>query len=400
MKRHYNILFLALIPLMLFALVGCAADDDNEGNGNTPISFACTDAGIVTRAGESAREPLSSHITDFNVYGINGKVTDGNFVKRTNGTVFPDYRVQFTANTANTTTSNSSDWEYVGINGQNIKYWDQQQDCHYFWAVGQSDKGNFSSPTLMDDAQDGRVKNISISNIINDGKTYYTDPTCVQKIDYGKPVPLLFKSIQARIRVGFYETLEGGTEDKVSAIYFYPANAEGNDFSDEAIDYDSETPTVPFIKGAFIDKINATINYSYTGTKPVANVETTMADGAATTSMHSLVSFSIPEGEFLSSSSLTPTYANNGEYINVLPYNNTEGLTIKCDYLVASNSREPSPVQGKYATIPATYCNWQSNKAYTYIFKITEGGAIVLADVHVDDWSSGVQTIPQEWHNW
>lgn len=403
MKKHFNILILALLPLMLLALVGCNPNDDNNASDESmPISFACSDAGAVTRAGEQSEGlPLHRFITDFFVYGINGKVAaDGSFTKRTNGTVFPNYKVQYAANSAHTTSSNSSDWEYVGIDGQTIKFWDKEQDVHYFWAVGQSDKGDFESPVT---AADGRVSSLELTSVISDGKTFYTDPIIVSKINYGNPVPLRFKSVEARIRIGFYEALESGGDDVVSAIYFYKEQDEDDMSTDGwASTLDKDDAAEPFLKGLFTDKVNATITYSYPTTgAPTATLEAEPAEGATTSSFLSLHSFDVSAEHPLSNDSKNPTYANNGEYISVLPYDNTQGLTIKCDYDVLSGGTgSPITVEGKYATIPAAYCHWQSNMAYTYIFKITEGGAIVLTDVRVDNWAEGAQTLPLEWHNW
>ena len=130
--------------LFLFAFVACTSDEDGTSDNRLPITFSCSEDG-VTRAEVS----LSEFISDFKVYGINGDISgSGNaatFTKK--NTVFPDYQVWHTENLANTTSTNTANWEYVGtVEGaygseeQTIKYWDEKHDGHYFWAIGDFSK--------------------------------------------------------------------------------------------------------------------------------------------------------------------------------------------------------------------------------------------------------------------
>ena len=125
MRRY--ILYVVYVPFMLLTFVGCTKDDDdNTSAQRLPITFSCYDGGAVTRSGEEVS--LSEFISDFKVYGVNGDITgegaEAVFVKK--NTVFPNYQVWHTENMANTTSTNTSNWEYVGtaMDGeeQTIKY--------------------------------------------------------------------------------------------------------------------------------------------------------------------------------------------------------------------------------------------------------------------------------------
>ena len=111
---------------------------------------------------------------------------------------------------------------------------------------------------------------------------------------------------------------------------------------------------------------------------------------------------------WLSNNSIHPTYCTDettgAQYYPIVPYNNTAGLSLLCDYTVTKTdrpNRKSTEVTAVPATVPAAYCDWQPNYLYTYIFKVTDEGTggIVLHDVQIEPWSAG-DGISQEWHNW
>ena len=73
-------------------------------------------------------------------------------------TVFDNYSVEWSANTAGTTESNTSDWEYVGVTAaapsavtgsQTIKYWDYSTSQYDFaaYSLGKNDPVTTGEPT-------------------------------------------------------------------------------------------------------------------------------------------------------------------------------------------------------------------------------------------------------------
>lgn len=394
--KNYIYLTMAF-PLMLLALVGCSKDDDDTSDIRMPISFSGLGSEEITRAGEVS---LSEYITDFTVYGINGMGNNESFSQKF--VVFPDYQVWYTANSANTTSSNSSNWEYVGTNKnsveQTIKYWDEKTDCHYFWAVGDTSKAITKEP------DDGLVATLSIKNVtlgdIRDRKKslYYSDPKCVDKSDYNKPVQLTFHDFASKIRIGFYESVEqpsqtenSGKLYKVTGLQFF--GIDDGSFSDDA----SENVC---LKGDFVEEGTVDITYDYDYTNMVANASVTSIINKVDTCSFGTLSSEVSVDHPLTTSSANALFATNGDeqYTYVIPYNNKKGLTIKCNVKVESDS----DWQPLYATVPATYTNWQPNHSYTYIFKIVSAKdqtIIMLDDVLIDKWLKGGSQ-EDEWRNW
>lgn len=389
--KNYIYLTMAF-PLMLLALVGCSKDDDDTSDTRMPISFSGLGSEEITRAGEVS---LSEYITDFTVYGIN--VNADSF-----SVVFPDYQVWYTANSANTTSSNSSNWEYVGKNQkgeeQTIKYWDENTYRHYFWAVGNASKAIKERTTA-----NGLVTKLSVevnNDDVKDRKEslYYSDPKCVDKSDYNKPVQLTFHDFASKIRIGFYESVEqpsqtenSGKLYKVTGLQFFGID-----------DYGAFTASAPsdnvWLKGNFVQ--SGTVDISYDYTNMVANASVTSIINKVDTCSFGTLN-GVSETTPLTTSSANALFATNGgeQYTYVIPYNNTKGLTIKCNVKVESDS----DWQPLYATVPATYTNWLPNHSYTYIFKIVSAKdqtIIMLDDVLIDNWRKGGSQDEDEWRNW
>ena len=400
--------------LFLFAFVACTSDEDGTSDNRLPITFSCSEDG-VTRAEVS----LSEFISDFKVYGINGDISgSGNaatFTKK--NTVFPDYQVWHTENLANTTSTNTANWEYVGtVEGaygseeQTIKYWDEKRDGHYFWAIGDfSKRGGYDyTESTLPDPHVIEVENITQMDVQDDSKClYFTKPKYVPKSKYGQPVTLTFLRYCSRIRIGFYEdiTQSGGDKRyKVVGVDFYRVKDDGT-FNT------NELPTTNVcLRGNFVNEGKVRLTYtnaSFKGGDNIDNVTTEtvpVENGASKYMDFGVLNIAGTQSGVLPTSSSEALFTtNNGsQYTKVLPYNNTEGLTLQCDILVRNQNESQFTQQNVLASIPAHYTNWQPNQSYTYIFKIVttpDGAAIILANVEVESWKSD-GLIEDEWHNW
>lgn len=400
--------------LFLFVFVACTSDEDGTSDNRLPITFSCSEDG-VTRAEVS----LSEFISDFKVYGINGDISgSGNtatFTKK--NTVFPDYQVWHTENLANTTSTNTANWEYVGtVEGaygseeQTIKYWDEKRDGHYFWAIGDfSKRGGYDyTESTLPDPHVIEVENITQMDVQDDSKClYFTKPKYVPKSKYGQPVTLTFLRYCSRIRIGFYEdiTQSGGDKRyKVVGVDFYRLKDDGT-FNT------NELPTTNVcLRGNFVNEGKVRLTYtnaSFKGGDNIDNVTTEtvpVENGASKYMDFGVLNIAGTQSGVLPTSSSEALFTtNNGsQYTKVLPYNNTEGLTLQCDILVRNQNESQFTQQNVLASIPAHYTNWQPNQSYTYIFKIVttpDGAAIILANVEVESWKSD-GLIEDEWHNW
>lgn len=394
----------------LLGLASCTSEDfvgDEDlriANENTAISFGFN-VPTPTRALEdaAAATALSSQ---FIVYGEKGE-TDGTAPAAGN-LVFQNYKVTYTASTAYTTTSNTDDWEYVGLSWtsaeqsnittsttdvQSIKFWDDAASSYTFTAVS----------ALPADIQNGRVtitkttsgsdqyaKGYSIvlakdasDNYPDLSKLYFADRNNIAKGDgYShNAVKMNFRNTQSHVRVGVFETIPGY---KVSAIHFFKQNGT-TEYNDGA-----STPTNAF--GAVCPNISGT-NYEGTLTvtygngtnaalnQPIVGVSGTPATDLVLGTNYSTLTVGNPSAEpavaakFLGETATTATYdTNGGTYTIVMPQEgNTTNLKLKVNYTLYNEiTKETITITGKTAEIPGKYLAWKPNYKYTYLFKITD----------------------------
>lgn len=398
MKKY---LFIAASAL---ALASCSSEDfvgtegGNVDNGaNKAINFA-GETGKTTRAGSikgaSAADLLGEK---FYVLGTKGTLANN---QPTDTKVFDNYQVEWKANTAGTTSDNTNDWRYEGLDitalnktattggKQTIKYWDYSQPQYDFIAY------SIGSNALVTDANTittGKVYGSSIetpkgtgyksytlkgSSITDLQKCYYTDIVTVENTNYGKPVTFTFKNITAKVRVAFYETVPGYT---VSDLQFYVDNTTGKaDLSDD--NYKNATlfttGTDKLTKNGQMDIIYPVVGSS-NKTQAAYNKAFVNVTSQETETSIALGKVDYATNNVLATSAKTATMAgtsSNSYYTPVLPVAKATPLTIRMNYTLTSEdgSGETIKVYGAKAVIPAAYTAWQPNHAYTYIFKISD----------------------------
>ncbi|MCR4837102.1 MAG: hypothetical protein K5899_12115 [Bacteroidaceae bacterium] len=284
MKKSY--LFLAAA----ITLVGCSSEEligdyaDNFGKENQAIVFS-NRVNKTTRADFTGAEAATKLDNKFVVFGYKGSKT-----VEPSSTVFDNYFVEYTENTANTTESNSSNWEYVGktpilhatengIVAQTIKYWDYSADQYDFfaWSTGAAEAiytGTPADPDPADPTDPGQVlvsemaatKATSPATGLVNAYTftgsakalagcYISDLVTVKKngkatgdtfgvADYGysranneNPVTLKFRQLGTKVRIGIYETVPGYS---VKDVKFYTKDGK----LDATTAGDDDTPGV------------------------------------------------------------------------------------------------------------------------------------------------------------
>lgn len=403
-------LFFAVVAIGLLAscvdneYVGEVSPNQNPGNDGTNAIVFNTGAKTVTRAGEITGAAAANLLNkNFVVEGIK-TVSDGN-----NGTktveVFDNYNVNWINNSANTTASNTANWEYVAqliltgktaVAEQTIKYWDYAASQYDFWAYSLGG-GSATVSTLDHDATltsqaytfTGNASDLS-KVYISDLVTAYSPASNIAgRPTFNQEVDLTFRALVAKIRVGLYETIPGYS---VRDVKFYPAADE--EAASNAVLYatGNNLPSSGTCKVYF-----KTIGSTYAATSPSSNPDynkahiTFASEGLTKTSYQNYGTLSYGPREtnknedaalgnvWLGRSSATPTWAvetgkTAGDYSIVLPNEEGEVLTLKVDYTLHSidGSKEEITVHGATALIPAQYTRWQSNFAYTYLFKISD----------------------------
>lgn len=397
MKKFYFI----IAAMVSVALTSCT----NEFVGDPPVmdKEATTEGAIVfgglssamTRAdlyGASAADKLSHK---FVVYGTKHKTAEDKTATN-DAVVFNNFQVAWTTGTAGTTESNSSDWEYVGLQAydatptkQGIKYWDYSAAEGYTFYAFSSTDISYPKTTTTDKVQVTKVTtdgtslyNKGYAVTVNNGATlnnlFFSDRLEVPKTKYDKTVDFTFRNIGAKVRVGFYETIPGYS---VKIDNFYIDDANSTVVTDFAKMNDAQTDgfyaslqnvkrTVDqTLNVTYYDDSDATIENRPKMTQPTAGYDYALklGDGSAIID------------QTLATSASAPTWvagtSTDNYYTPVFPYEgNSNPLLLKLDFTLTADdgSGDEIKVRGARAIVPAKYVQWKGNFAYTYIFKISD----------------------------
>ena len=390
MKKSY----LIMAAIASVALVSCSNEEylgDNgpmtqNGNGAIAFSFDLPNSTRADLVGASAAEKLQNQ---FIVYATKHASAEAATADN-DEVVFKNYVVEYGANTAGTTESNTHNWEYVGktayaaakvspaITGsQAIKYCDYSaaQGYTFYGIASKADIATNNKVTVTKTLTGSTIYDKGYSVVLANGadldKLFVADRTPVDKDKYGKAVTLKFRSFGARVRVGFYETIPGYT---VTINKFYvdgDATAAVTTFG--AMDTPNTTNFAASLQNINKTAASNTIAVSYyNGTN---GPENQVKLAASTVSYnYSLVLGTGVVGSALATTSATPTWdQTSGVYTTVYPLEaNSNPMLIKVDYTLTSEdgSGETIDVIGANAVVPTQYVKWKSNFAYTYIFKI------------------------------
>ena len=393
---------------IILTLAGCASEDyvgneellrQNE-NGKA-VSFSLV-AAPQTRADQQTGSVAASTLNNnFVVYAQ--KVFES---PASTQLVFNNYQVNYATNSANTTTSNSAGWEYVGYknlpygtttasgvalntNGvaanatasgveQSIKYWDYSAHHYDFFAysLGKGDKpedltstqyakasamsSTSSSPTSYSYSLSGseaQLKACYISNI----------KTIQPYGSTGTEVELEFRNFASKVKIAFYETVPGYS---VKELKFYQDGGTSTSSGVKPYLYASSTNPLPIGGGTYnISFTNDGKAYVSAPTDPTTVNKLAFGSDLTYTAEEDYKEAEGPYYIGRSSNAATPTDA-----ITVLPNPSGTDLHLKIDYTLLSRDGygEVIHVTGATATVPAAYAQWQPNHSYTYLFKISD----------------------------
>lgn len=422
MKTKYFILAATAITMM----VSCADEkfvgDENllgAGNGEEAISFKYNLQKATRADNHVGAEAAAALGNQFIVYGEKNEAqgnsgADGKAAATAANLVFNNYQVNYIANSALTSTSNTEGWEYVGYthspqyqanittkdgasdavgaysSAQTIKYWDWGATNYTFTAVSakQADitAGKVTIQKLTSDATDvyGKGYKIVLAADADPSKVYFADRKLIERTTntdrradntYGGNVTLSFRNLLSQIRVGMYETVPGHTV-KINSFEYI----------------DNADPTFPTMTTTGTDKFYANVpNVATTSAatlvvtynKVGSNAENTPTVAISGTSGANYIALGGEDDEHtglkanavLATTITTPTYnETTGAFTSVYPQEaNNKSLKLKVNYtLTAGDTGETITVEDATAEIPANYLQWKPNFKYTYIFKISD----------------------------
>lgn len=412
MKKY---LFIAASAL---ALASCSSEDfvgteggNVENGANKAIDFGGK-LGKITRAdkyvGADAAKLLNNK---FIVAGFKGEKQNNGIVTNT---VFDHYTVTWEKNTAGTTTDNTSDWKYVGLDPQTglakitgkqtIKYWDfstGQYDYIAFSSGEATIKTGTETPTGDNEVKVTAVNPATATKAESGAYTIQGTATALHKCyiadlitaynpkeegkpEYQKEVQLSFRNLTSKVRVAFYETIPGYS---VKDVYFYKNGTDpkatineknANLFvSGEDKLYGGGTATVYFPTVGKKNLTNSDYNKAHVAIKG-DNGYTAQSFGTLnyTHSDDKRLGEKEEDKKYLATTSASATFAGTtlNNYQIVLPNEAGATLTLRVNYTLVANdgSGETIKVYGAKAIVPAKFAEWKSNYAYTYIFKISD----------------------------
>ena len=368
------------IPLMALCLYSCAGSGQEEPDVPTlpeepkgvSISFGGNsgtwqDAPTTRANKETGLETISKSFKVWGYKTIEGNKADG-FDHYQN--VMDGYLVNWTQQTANTTSSNTADWEYVGIFNnqlnahQTIKYWDYSATSYRFFAysipttaAGNSTAPSFSGPLTTEGSTnlhasfsipfnyDKDATNVSTPYISD---LWMSDNQNFENRKYGACVKLTFAPIITKVRFRFNYLKD--TKISITDIVFKNIN-------------DEHSPT----------KGNIIVSYPITGTGTKASY-----NWVTTETGTEPIKFTIPYEE---DADLNHQATERKKWYYVPPLGNSN--TPQGAYIISAT------IDGKKstATIPAEYMQWKAGYQYTYIFKITVAGPnIAFTNMQVEKW--------------
>lgn len=431
----------------LVALASCS--DDNFVGNNSPnqggedasggaIVFS-SGAKAITRADHVGADAASLLSNKFIVGGFKGNYTSGQDIQDVTiatGKVFDNYVVQWGANTAGTTTSNTSDWEYVGVEvalpsslydadadpkiKQSIKYWDYSASQYDFIAYSTGNATIVTTGTAADAIAANKVLVTAITPTTAktsayqlSGKTedlakcYIADMVTVYKdgtdgMNYQDEVKFTFRNLASKARMAIYETVPGYS---VKDVKFYTDEATaistGTSLTDATLFttgsaakdhfYTAGTYTVYF---PTIGKGNVTPSKATDYNKAHASFAV-VGEGKATTKGFGTLQKvgrdyrEADATDYIGRTATTASFAGTTApyYKIVMPNEEGTVLELRVDYTLLSidGSGEEIKVHGAKAFVPAIYAQWKPNYAYTYIFKISD---------NTNGWTSTVTSDP------
>ena len=352
-----SVSILLLSAFIVLAVVSCSSGgggDDPDVPGTNPgtnpgqpdpempIAFsAIQEEQTVTRATQALQ---NLGVTSFRVWGyknISHTDADGYGPEQV---VFPGYTVAYGANTANTTSSNTNDWEYVnkqvvGQDEQTIKYWDWSVSAYRFFAVTHAGKTTVTEDQVRHQVEVSftvDAKDVEVSPFFSRLWLSNGNITTGNK-PFGQPVQLEFLKPFSIVRFKFIPS----------------------DSTVPLANYNLTLPSFgPFISGKEIAiKGKFRVTYPLSGTATAETWEVSNVDVTAT-------SFNDPETDY-----------------TVLPAKDQGAYELK----VTVNGDE------RTTFVPAEYMNWLPGYEYTYIFKVNDEGGVELGEVFTayTEWVKG-----------
>ena len=351
-------------------LTACSSDPavqpEQPEADEVPISFGSTE--LVPEASTRAVGLETKGIHDFYVWGYKTTgYTAPNYTGRQ--TIMDKYKVQWTTNTAGSTTSNTADWEYVGITDhgqtQNIKYWDINASSYRFFGIAPCSATVISSSYNHTDPQQATEYDITFEADAShpDDAPYISklwitnnNPADFPTRRYKDVVTMEFMKPVTKVRIQLVNELgeliiDPSAQQAISSLLFAPANG-GDVISSGKL------------------KVSYPLQGAITFTQYLPTL-TIVGDTGGTLKMNRYK-------------------ADYADWYYVLPH--IEQDAFQLSLTVNGKSR--------MATVPAKLMSWNPNMEYTYRFKLTASDVqfIDIVQIGITEWRT--QDVEYDIYNW
>ena len=297
--------------------------------------------------------------------------------------------------------------------GQYLRYWDKSADhtCFYAYAPYVNTGATGKTVTYVDGTPKGSssdtyvltIPNGTIEHGFDDPSTYEFMYASAKVLvgDYGHDVSLKFNRLNAKVNIKFWEDIEGYSVRLIDLTPAYGVAATPSIKEAGQGSYGYKLGKIYTKNGV---KIQFNADAEFQNLKQYAG-ETTSDPLNFKTPTASLIG----ENRVMATPSPSTYYAiPKGSGANVLADGElnysasgsapaTElaqtGLTFHVSYELISTTGEKITVTDATVHVPKDYCNWEANKHYTYIFRITKNSNGSTATTTPDPTDPEVPTV-------
>ena len=276
--------------------------------------------------------------------------------------------------------------------GQYLRYWDKSADhtCFYAYAPYVNTGATGKTVTYVDGTPKGSSHDTYVLTIPNGTiKHGFDDPSTYEFMyasakvlvgDYGHDVSLKFNRLNAKVNIKFWEDIEGYSVRLIDLTADYGVAATPSIKEAGQGSYGYKLGKI-YTKNGVKIKFNADAEFQslkqYAGetTSDPLNFKTPTASLIGENRVMATPSpstyYAIPKG---SSANVLADGELNYSASGSAPATELAqtGLTFHVSYELISTTGEKITVTDATVHVPQDYCNWEANKHYTYIFRITK----------------------------
>ena len=297
--------------------------------------------------------------------------------------------------------------------GQYLRYWDKSADhtCFYAYAPYVNTGATGKTVTYVDGTPKGSsddtyvltIPNGTIEHGFDDPSTYEFMYASAKVLvgDYGHDVSLKFNRLNAKVNIKFWEDIEGYSVRLIDLTPAYGVAATPSIKEAGQGSYGYKLGKI-YTKNGVKIKFNADAEFQnlkqYAGetTSDPLNFKTPTASLIGENRVMATPSpstyYAIPKGSganVLADGELNYSASGSAPATELAQ----TGLTFHVSYELISTTGEKITVTDATVHVPKDYCNWEANKHYTYIFRITKNSNGSTATTTPDPTDPEVPTV-------